>query len=89
MEGRIMADRKHPYDKVIGVQVAFPMYYGEDEIQEMREQAAKKLAAALEKEILSTPGFPNRFETCTGFPHEPGLYRCVVNFRIESRLERF
>lgn len=84
-----MTERKHPYDKTMAVQLAFPMHYREEEIQEMRKYAAKKLAAALEEEILATPGFPNRFETVSGFPHEPGVYRCVVNFRIETRLERF
>lgn len=78
---------KHPYDKTVEIQVAFPIFMDDDRLHDLKQHAARKLAAALEKEILDTPGWPNWFTTPSGFAHQPGMYRCMVDFRVLTRLE--
>lgn len=80
--------------KEVGTVLTFPMHMDNDRIRLYADEAAKKLADIVYKEIRDNAG-PNWFVDDNGWRdgkyliHEPGAYRLRVVFKVEKKLERF
>lgn len=86
---------KPPKDlKQVSTFLQFPMHMSNEKIKLYAEEAAKKLADIIYREIRDNAE-PNWFVNSDGWRdghylvHEPGVYRLDVVFKVEKRLERF
>jgi len=74
--------------------LSFPMHMSNERVRLYAEEAAKKLADIIYREIRDNAE-PNWFVNNDGWRdghylvHEPGVYRLNVVFKVEKKLERF